>query len=103
MNHLFTFELVLAMIVSAPDERHEAPGRVSELVEADLRRELQQLEQLLGDTRLRFRRHQTPRAASEQLMVIDREIRDVLARPLSPELQSEVRRLAARLRALDPH
>jgi hypothetical protein len=75
---------------------------VTEPADADLRRELQQLDQLLGDTRLRFRKHQTPYAASEKLIAIDREIRDALTRPLSPDLQIEVRRLSARLRALDP-
>jgi hypothetical protein len=76
---------------------------VAELVDADLRRELGLLDELLGDTRARFHRRETPFASSEKLIAIDREIREARARPLSPELQLEVRRLAARLRALDPH
>ena len=71
--------------------------------EADLKRELLQLDQLLGDTRVRFRAGKTHHASLEKLIDIDLEIRDALARPLSAELQLDVRRLLARLRALDPH
>jgi hypothetical protein len=38
-----------------------------------------------------------------QVQEADLEIRNALARPLSAELQLDVRRLLARLRALDPH
>ena len=72
-------------------------------VEADLKREVAELGALLGDTRMRFHFRKTPFASTEQLTDVDQEIRGALARPLSDELQVEVRRLAARLRALDPH
>jgi hypothetical protein len=71
--------------------------------ETDLNRELVLLERLLGDTRVRFRHGQTKLAAAQHLIDVDMEIRDVLTRPASAELQSDVRRLAARLRKLDPH
>ena len=61
------------------------------------------LDQLLGDTRVRFRAGKTQYASLQKLIDIDLEIRDALARPLSAELQLDVRRLLARLRALDPH
>lgn len=72
-------------------------------VEADLKSEVGSLSELLGDTRRRFHRRETPFASSEELIDVDLQIRNALARPLSPELQLEVRRLTARLRALDPH
>jgi hypothetical protein len=75
----------------------------TEVQQADLKRELLQLHELLGDTRVRFRHGQTQLASLEKLIDVDREIRDALARPLSAELQLDVRRLLARLRALDPH
>jgi hypothetical protein len=71
-------------------------------IEADAKREVAELSALLGDTRLRFHHRRTPFDSAEKLMEVDREIRRMLARPLSPELQSEVRRLTAELRALDP-
>ena len=73
------------------------------LYETDLKRELLQLSELLGDTRVRFRHRQTPFASSQKLIDVDLDIRDALVRPLSPELQLDIRRLTARLRALDPH
>lgn len=75
---------------------------VADVVEVDLKRELNLLDELLGETRARYHRRQTPFAATEQLIAVDQEIRAARAQPLSPELQLEVRRLAARLRALDP-
>ena len=77
-----------------------APTQVQE---ADLKRELLQLDELLGDTRVRFRHGQTQFASSQKLIDVDLEIRNARARPLSAELQLNVRRLLARLRALDPH
>lgn len=71
--------------------------------ELDLTDDLRILDQLLGDTRSRFHRRLTPFASSEPLIELDREIREARGRPRSPELQAELRRLAARLRALDPH
>jgi len=71
--------------------------------ETDLNGELVLLERLLGDTRVRFRHGQTKFAAAQHLIDVDLEIRDVLTRPASAELQSDVRRLTARLRKLDPH
>jgi hypothetical protein len=76
---------------------------MNDLVGADLDGELHLLDELLGETRSRYHRRLTPFAASEQLIVIDREIRDARAQPPSPELQLEIRKLTARLRALDPH
>ncbi len=73
------------------------------LHEADLKSELLSLDRLLGDTRVRFRQRKTKFASSQELIDVDREIRDALKRPLSPELQLDVRRLMTRLRALDPH
>lgn len=75
----------------------------AEFVQADLRTEVASLAELLGDTRVRFRRRETRFASWHQLIDVDLQIRAALARPLSAELQLEVRRLAARLRALDPH
>jgi len=71
--------------------------------EVDLKRELLQLETLLGDTRLRHRQGKTKFASLDKLIDLDLEIRETLAQPLSAELQLDVRRLLARLRALDPH
>ena len=71
-------------------------------VESELKREVEELGTLLGDTRLRFHYRKTPFASTEELTTVDREIKSALARPPSDELQLEVRRLAARLRALDP-
>ena len=76
---------------------------MDDFVGADLDRELHLLGELLGETRSRYHRRLTPFAASEQLIVIDREIRDARRQAPSPELQLEIRRLTARLRALDPH
>ncbi len=75
----------------------------TQLQEAELKRELLLLDKLLGDTRVRFRHGETQLAASQKLIDVDLEIRNALARPLSTELQLDVRRLLARLRALDPH
>ena len=72
-------------------------------IEADLKSEVASLAQMLGDTRLRFRRRETLFASWQNLVGVDLEIRIALARPLSPQLQLDVRRLTARLRALDPH
>lgn len=71
------------------------------LQEADLKREFLRLDQMLGDTRVRYR--QTQFASSQKLIDLDLEIRNALARPLSAELDLEVRYLMERLRALDPH
>ena len=68
----------------------------------DVSLELRDLEQLLGDTRARFHRRETPVASSDGLIAIDREIRDLGARPPTVERAAEIRALAARLRALDP-
>jgi hypothetical protein len=75
----------------------------AELGEGDLKREVASLDELLGETRVRFRNRQTPFASAQKLIEVDQEIRDALKRPLSPELQVEVRRLLSRLRLLDPH
>jgi hypothetical protein len=75
----------------------------TEVQETDLKRELLLLDELLGDTRVRFRKGETQFASSQKLIDVDLEIRNALARPLSAELQLDVRRLLARLRALDPH
>jgi len=73
-----------------------------EFHEADVKREAVALGELLGDTRVRFHHRQRRLESSEQLVQLDREIRDALAQPLSAGLQREIRRLTARLRALDP-
>ena len=75
----------------------------TELHDADLKQQLQLLDELLGDTRLRFRQRKTQFASSQKLIDVDLEIRNALAKPPSRELQLDVRRLTARLRALDPH
>ena len=72
-------------------------------IEADLNSDVASLTGLLGDTRVRFRHRETPFASWQKLIDVDLEIRIALARPLSAELQLDVRRLTARLRALDPH
>ena len=74
----------------------------ADFVEADLKREVASLTALLGDTRVRYHHRQTQWASSQKLMEVDREIREAVVRPLSAELQIEVRSLMARLRALDP-
>ena len=74
-----------------------------EFVEAELKSEVAALAELLGDTRVRFRQHETQFTSWHKLIDVDLEIRIALGRPLSAELQLEVRRLTARLRALDPH
>lgn len=74
-----------------------------EFVEADLKREISSLAELLGDARVRFRLRRPPFAVSEKLIDLDVEICHALALPLSAELQLELRRLTARLRAIDPH
>jgi hypothetical protein len=72
-------------------------------VEADLKSEVATLAGLLGDARVRFRHRETQFASWRKLIDVDLQIRLALARPLSADLQVEVRRLTARLRALDPH
>jgi len=74
-----------------------------EFVEAELKSEVAALAELLGDTRVRFRHHETQFTSWHKLIDVDLEIRIALGRPLSAELQLEVRRLTARLRTLDPH
>src|SRR5207245_10096547 len=86
------------------NDRRPQPGDgMDDFVPADLNLDLHQLDELLGATRSRYHRRLTPFAASEQLIVIDREIREARVQPPSPELQLEIRKLTARLRALDPH
>jgi hypothetical protein len=75
----------------------------TQVQEADLKRELLLLDELLGDTRVRFRQGKTQFASLQKLIDVDLEIRNALARPLSAKLQLDVRRLLVRLRALDPH
>lgn len=72
-------------------------------VEADLKGEVASLTEMLGDTRVRFRHRETQFSSWQKLIDVDLQIRIALARPLSADLQLEVRRLTARLRALDPH
>lgn len=74
-----------------------------EAADAELGAEMHALGELLGETRARFHRRQTPFASSERLIALDREIRAALASAPSPALQIEVRRLTGQLRALDPH
>ena len=71
--------------------------------DAQLNAEMHALGELLGDTRMRFHKRQTPFASSERLIALDGEIGAALSSPHSPALQIEVRRLAGELRALDPH
>jgi hypothetical protein len=71
--------------------------------DAQLASEMQTLGALLGDTRMRFHKRQTPFASSERLIALDREIRAALASAPSPALKAEVRRLSGQLRELDPH
>jgi len=75
----------------------------AEFIEADVKREAAALGELLGDTRLRFHHRQTRLESSDGLIELDREIRNALALPVSADLQLEIGRLTARLRALDPH
>ncbi|OLC71615.1 MAG: hypothetical protein AUH83_15360 [Deltaproteobacteria bacterium 13_1_40CM_4_68_19] len=75
----------------------------AQLDEAELKRELASLDELLGDTRVRFRQGKTQFASLQKLIDVDMDIRNALARPLSAELQLDVRRLIARLHTLDPH
>ena len=75
----------------------------AQLDEAELKRELGSLDELLGNTRVRFRHRQTPFASSQKLSDVDLQVRNALARPLSAELQLDVRRLIARLHTFDPH
>ena len=75
----------------------------AEFVEADLKREMASLGELLGDLRSRFRYGRPTYAASQKLIDADLDVRNALARPLSAELQLEVGRLMARLRAIDLH
>ena len=74
-----------------------------EAADAELGAEMRALGELLGETRARFHRRQTPFASSERLIALDSEIRAALASAHSPALQIEVRRLTGQLRALDPH
>lgn len=64
--------------------------------------DLEVLKTLRGDTRMRFHHRQTAIRSRDALIDLEPEIRDALLRPPSPELQAEVTRLIARLRALDP-
>ena len=75
----------------------------TEAQEEDLKRQLLLLDRMLGDTRVRYHQQRTPLSNSQDLIDLDLEIRNALARQLSPELEAEVRRLVARLRTLDPH
>jgi hypothetical protein len=75
----------------------------AETADPQLGAEMHALGELLGETRARFHRRQTPFASSERLIALDREIRAALASARSPALQIEVRRLTGQLRALDPH
>ena len=72
-------------------------------IEADLKREIALLGQLLGDARVHSRLHRPPFALSQKLIDLDLEIRNALALPLSAGMQLELRRLTAQLRAIDPH
>ncbi|HET7788828.1 MAG TPA: hypothetical protein VFL36_22820 [Myxococcales bacterium] len=74
-----------------------------DFVEANLTREIGTLRELLGDTRVRFRHRETQSASWQKLIDVDLEIRLALARPLSADLQLDVRRLTVCLRMLDPH
>ena len=69
---------------------------------AEIEAELKLLDKLLGDTRARYHRRETPFLSAERLMELDREIR-TFSRAPSPELEGEVRKLIDRLHALDPH
>jgi len=89
--------------VTIDDGRSEDQLEPTQLHEADLKGDLLVLDRLLRDTRVRYRQRKTKFTSSEQLIDVDLEICDALKRPLSPELHLDVRRLTARLRALDPH
>ncbi len=75
----------------------------AEFVEADLKRDLASLSELLGDMRLLYRQQRRHFADSQKLIDLDQEIRDALRRSPSAALQIEVQGLMARLRGLDPH
>jgi hypothetical protein len=81
----------------------EADVAMSAQGEAEPKGELELLKTLLGDARIRFRQRKTPVSVSQQLIDLDLEVRNELARPPDAQQQLEVRRLIARLRALDPH
>jgi hypothetical protein len=68
----------------------------------ELRREATALGELLGDTRARYRRRQTPHSSAQELIDLDLEIRGVLSEPMTNDREPEVLRLTARLRQLDP-
>jgi hypothetical protein len=68
----------------------------------ELGNEMTILSELLGDVRLRYRKRQIPYASLQQLIDVDKEIRDVLVQPPTDELRIEVRRLTERLHQLDP-
>jgi hypothetical protein len=87
----------------APCQTKGATAMTAEFVEDDLKREIATLGELLGDARVRFRLHRPPFDLSQKLIDLDLEIRYALALPLSAGLQLELRRLTARLRAIDPH
>jgi hypothetical protein len=89
--------------VTIDDARSEVHLEPAELHESDLKGDLLLLDRLLGDTRVRYRQRKTKFASSQDLIDVDLEIRNALKRPLSPELQLDVRRLMTRLRTLDPH
>ena len=69
---------------------------------AELEQEILALNALLGEARMTYHLRRTPQASFEELSELDFEIRQALARPLSRELQLDVQRLSARLRALNP-
>lgn len=71
--------------------------------EAGLKSEMAVLSGLLGDMRMRFHQRKTPFLAADKLIDLDLQIRNALHRPLSAQLELDVRRLTTRLRALDPH
>lgn len=75
----------------------------AEFDEAVLRSESASLATLLGDTRVRYRHRKTPFVSSEKLIELDLQIRDALVLAPSAAAQVEIRRLSARLSALDPH
>lgn len=90
--------------VTKPACRESSRPRVpADFDEAVLRTETASLAALLGDTRVRYRQRKTPFFSSENLIELDLEIRDVLGLPPSAAAQLEIRRLTARLHALDPH
>lgn len=74
----------------------------AEFVEADVKRDLASLSELLGDMRLLYRQPRKHFADSQKLIDLDLEIRNALKRSPSAALQVEAQGLMARLRALDP-